>query len=264
MYAPRQQSLPEELGFRSGGGSVHESRTIMTSELSLLLDGLPADAVAGSYRRAIVDENHLGKSTQSSRLKTAKYLTSLYALDPTKSVFRLLRHFWLADQTGRPMLAYLAACARDVLLRECTDVILDVPVGQDFGATTISQILSERYPARFKPSTLHATAQRLASSWTQSGFLTGKVAKRRTRPAVTPQVTTYALVLGYLAGLKGRLLIESSWTQALDRSQAEVMDLTTEASKQGWLRLKAAGSVIEVTFPGLLKPAEERLAHEPH
>jgi hypothetical protein len=42
-----------------------------------------------------------------------------------------------------------------------------------------------------------------------------------------------------------------------------VVDLATEASKQGWLRLKAAGSVVEITFPGLLKPAEERLAHEP-
>ena len=50
----------------------------------------------------------------------------------------------------------------------------------------------------------------------------------------------------------------------LDRSPAEVMELATEASKQGWLRLKAAGSVIEITFPGLLKPAEERLAHEPN
>jgi hypothetical protein len=236
----------------------------MTGDLGLLLNGLPVDCAAVCYRQAIVDENLLGKATRSTRLRAAEYLTNLYALDPTKSVFRLLRHFWLADQTGRPMLAYLAACARDGLLRECTDIILDVPVGQDFGATAISQILSERYPARFKPSTLHATAQRLASSWTQSGFLTGKVAKRRTRPAVTPQVTTYALVLGYLTGLKGRLLVESSWTRALDRSPAEVMDLTTEASKQGWLRLKAAGSVIEVSFPGLLKPAEERLAHEPH
>jgi hypothetical protein len=42
------------------------------------------------------------------------------------------------------------------------------------------------------------------------------------------------------------------------------MTLAAEASKQGWLRLKAAGSVVEVTFPGLLTPAEERLTHEPH
>jgi hypothetical protein len=81
---------------------------------------------------------------------------------------------------------------------------------------------------------------------------------------VTPVVTSFALVLSYLTGLRGKLLLESLWTRLLDRTPAEVKELATEASKQGWLRLKAAGSVVEITFPGLLKPAEERLAHEPH
>jgi hypothetical protein len=206
----------------------------------------------------------LGKTTRSTRQKTAKYLTALYALDPSRAVFRLLRHFWGADQTGKPMLAYLAATARDPLLRECSEDVLGVPHGQDYDATAIALALSERYPARFRASTLHATAQRLASSWTQTGYLTGKVAKRRSRPSVTPQVVAYSLVLGYLTGLRGKMLLESPWARLLDRSPAEVMELATEASKQGWLRLKAAGSVIEVTFPGLLKPAEERLAHEPN
>ena len=36
-----------------------------------------------------------------------------------------------------------------------------------------------------------------------------------------------------------------------------------EASRQGWLRYKVAGSVVEIAFPGLLKPHEERAAYEP-
>jgi hypothetical protein len=236
---------------------------MMSAELGLLLGGLPPDATAARYRRAIVDENLLGKATRSTRMKTAEYLTNLYALDPACAVFRLLRHFWGVDQAGRPMLAYLAASTRDVLLRDCSDIILSVPQGQNHGATAIAQSLSDRYPARFRPSTLQATAQRLASSWTQAGYLTGKVAKRRSRPTVTPQVATYALVLGYLAGLRGGMLLESSWARLLDRSPAEVTELAMEASKRGWLRFKAAGPVVEVTFPGLLTSAEERLAHEP-
>ncbi len=65
----------------------------MTSDLSLILEGLPADSVADRYRQAIVDDNVLGKPTRSTRLKAAGYLTSLYALDPSNAVFRLLRHF---------------------------------------------------------------------------------------------------------------------------------------------------------------------------
>ena len=230
----------------------------MLGELSLLLDGVPPSAPASRYREAVVDENILGKATRSTRLRTTEHLTALYALDPTATLFRLLRHFWASDHPGKPMLAFLAASGRDSLLRDCTDFVVAVPRGQRVDAAGVAQSLNERYPSRFGPSTLHATAQRLASSWTQAGYLSGKVAKRRSQPVVTPQVTAYALVLGYLSGLRGKLLIESVWARLLDRSPSEVTDLATEASKRGWLRLKAAGSVVEVTFPGLLTPAEER------
>ncbi len=216
------------------------------------------------YRHAIVDENLLGKATRSTRLKAARYLTNLYALDPSKAVFRLLRHFWAADPAGRPMLAYLAASARDLLLRESSPIVLEVPRGQTLDAFTIAQALSESHPARFRATTLHSTAQNLASSWTQAGYLMGKVNKRRSQPTVTPRVAAYSLLLAYLCGLRGMLLLNSFWAGLLDRTPAELFDLAMEASKQGWLRLKAAGSVVEITFPGLLKPAEERLTHEPN
>ena len=74
-------------------------------------------------------------------------------------------------------------------------------------------------------------------------------------------VASYALVLGYLLGLRGKILLDSIWTQFLDRSTVEVTHLVLEASKQGWLRYKAVGSVVEITFPGLLTLAEERLSH---
>lgn len=235
----------------------------MLGELSLVLDGVSPDAPASRYREAIVEDNLLGKATRSTRLKTTKYLATLYALDPAIALFRLLRNFWGAEQAGKPMLAFLAATGRDGLLRDSTDFIAAVPRGQSVTSAEISIGLSERHPSRFRPTTLRSTAQNLASSWTQAGYLTGKVAKRRSQPVVTPQVTAYALVLGYLSGMRGKMLLDSVWTRLLDRTPAEVMELAAEASKQGWLRLKAAGAVVEVTFPGLLTPAEERLAHEP-
>jgi hypothetical protein len=235
----------------------------MYRELTLLLDGVPREAPASRYREAIVEENLLGKVTRSTRIRTAEHLTALYALDPSLALFRLLRHFWGSDQAGKPMLAFLAASGRDILLRDRTDYVLAVPRGQGVDAAGIAQSLSDRYPSRFKPTTLHSTARNLASSWAQAGYLTGKVAKRRGQPVVTPQVATYALALGYLTGLRGRLLLGSVWARLLDRTSSEVMELAAEASKQGWLRLKAAGAVVEITFPGLLTTAEERLAHEP-
>ena len=75
-------------------------------------------------------------------------------------------------------------------------------------------------------------------------------------------MTSFALVLGYLCGLRGKRLLESSGL-APGPPPAEVMELAREASKQGWLSYKAAGSVVEITFPGLLTPTEERPANEP-
>ena len=71
----------------------------------------------------------------------------------------------------------------------------------------------------------------------------------RTRPRVTPVVLTYAVTLGHLCGLRGKMLLHSTWTELLDRKPAELQDLAFEASSQGWLNYKAAGGVVEITLP---------------
>lgn len=256
--------LPVSLGFRTGNTSVHTSRTLMLEELSLLFDKVDQDAACAAYTAAITDDNILGKPTRTTRQMTAKRLAELYALDPANTLFRLLRHFWSADRTARPVLAFLTAAARDPLLRESTPFVQNVAHGEPVVPDQISKYLKEKYPARFKASTALATAQRLASSWAQGGYLQGKVKKKRSRPTVTPVAATFAVLLGYLCGLRGKRLLDSPWTRLLDRTPVEVSDLVTEASRQGWLTHKAAGAVVEITFPGLLKPQEEKAAHEPN
>ena len=127
MQNSKARQLPESLGFREGATSVHTSRTMMLDELSLLLAKVSANGKAASYVSAIVDDNALSKPTKTTRQRTAKRLEELYSLDPACTLFRLLRHFWPADQAGRPMLALLAAAARDPLLRETTAAAADGP-----------------------------------------------------------------------------------------------------------------------------------------
>lgn len=260
---PARATFPETLGFRVGAASAHTSRTMMLEELRLVLRVAAAEATSAEYRQAIIDENALGKPTQTTRQRSAKRLAELYALDPTCTLFRLLRHFWPADPTSQPMLAFLMASARDPLLRDATPFVLATKKDETVTAAEIGDYLRHQYPSRFRPTTLHSTAQNIASSWTQAGYLQGKVTKRRVRPHVTPIVVTYAILLGYLCGLRGKLLLDSQWTRFLDRSPAELTDLAHEASKQGWLRYKGVGAVVEITFPGLLSPTEEQAAYEP-
>lgn len=262
--AEKTLKLSGALGFREGTASVHTSRTMMLPELTLVLDNVPATAASDAYTTAIVVDNVLGKPTQTTRKRTAQRLTELYALDPTCPLFRLLRHFWATDAASRPVLAMLAAAARDPVLRDVTPFVVAVPVGELVTTERVAKAFGEQYPKRFGASTALATAQRLAASWGQAGYLTGKFKKTRSRPVVTPVVATFALLLGYLSGLRGKLLLDTVWTRLLDKTPAEAGDLAVEASRQGWMTYKAAGTVVEVTFPGLLKPQEEKATLDPN
>ncbi|HEV3258317.1 MAG TPA: BREX system P-loop protein BrxC, partial [Gemmataceae bacterium] len=117
----KRASFPDGLGFRDGTASVHTSRTMMLEELTLLLEQVSSDAPAAAYEAAIVEENVCGKPTQTTRQRTAKRLTELYALDPSTTVFRLLRYFWPAEPASRPMLAFLAGKGK----LPCTLIVLD-------------------------------------------------------------------------------------------------------------------------------------------
>ena len=77
-------ALPASLGFREGTTSVHTSRTMMLGELSLVLEHVGPKAKADEYLAAIVEQNVLGKPTQTTRKRTAKRLVELYALDQTR------------------------------------------------------------------------------------------------------------------------------------------------------------------------------------
>ena len=257
----KRTKLPESLGFREGTSSVHTSRTMMLGELSIVLEQVAPKARLEEYVTAIVEQNALGKPTQTTRKRSVQRLVELYSLDSSSPLFRLLRHFWATDAAACPMLAFLAATARDPLLRDSTPFVIAIPVGAAASPKDVAKHLEQKFPARFKPTTLMSTAQNLASSWTQAGYLSGKINKKRTRPVVTPVAATFALLLGYLCGQRGKMLLDTTWTRMLDRTPAEVTDLATEASRQGWMTYKSAGSVVEITFPGLLTTQEEKATH---
>lgn len=247
----------ERLGFSYERGGVHTARTMMLAELRTLLSFVDqADAARADYLDAIQTANCLGKRSGKTRTLTFRHLADLYALDPNLMVFRALRFFWHRDVDGQPLLAALCSYSRDPIFRATAPFILGFQEGATVAREGMEEFIEGQEPGRFSKATLKSTAQNINSSWTQSGHLAGRIRKVRARVVPTPATASFALLLGYVSGLRGESLLKSDFTRMLDCSFEKTIELAEDASRRGWISLKRVGQVVEVLFPNLITAQE--------
>lgn len=250
-------------GFSYERGGAHLARTIMFEELQEVLRQPTEFTVSkDDFRKAIVDENCLNKRSGRTRLLTYRHLVDLYSLDTGTTLFRNLLYVWQRDPSARVSLAFLCAYARDPLLRSATPFLFDHPIGSTVIRQNLEQFIDSLETDRFSAATLKSLAQNISSSWTQAGYLSGRVRKIRSQPPATPGATAYALLLGYLNGLRGMSLFQSEYINLLDCPLETALDAAAEASRRGWIVFKRIGNVVEVLFPNLLTDEEMELLRE--
>ena len=248
-------------GFRAGPIGTHTSRTIMLEEAAALFASCPRNASRAEYREAVMAHNCLGKRTLSTRRASDQRLGELYALDPTVTLFRVMRALWENEDRGRPLLALLLAIARDPLLRFSTEPVLRASPGEQLPRQRFTDAVSRATGARFKDEILDKIVRNVASSWTQSGHLQGRSHKVRCSVSPTPYVVAFALLEGFLLGARGQALFQTFITRLLDAPFSRLVDLAQDAKRLGLLDLKVSGDVIEITFPALLTEEERRLVY---
>ena len=78
---PAASPALETFGLKFSSGGAHISRTMMLAELGALMAVVPQGSRAADYRDAILQQNVLGKTTDSTRQKSLRHLRELYALD---------------------------------------------------------------------------------------------------------------------------------------------------------------------------------------
>jgi hypothetical protein len=256
-----QKVMLTSFGFKFGDIGTHTSRTIMLDEVSLLLQYCSAAANRSDYAQAVLEANCLGKPTLSTRKLSLQRLTELYAVDPTATVFRLLRDLWQIDEKGRPLLALFIALTRDPLLRATAPVVTSMTPGEEIARQKFADALRRATEGRLNESTLDKVVRNTASSWTQSGHLEGRSRKRRINVKPTPAATTLALILGYMMGLRGRSLLDTMFTRILDLDESQAMFNAMEAKRFGLLDIKTAGGMTVFSFKALLTEGELRRIH---
>lgn len=236
----------------------------MLDELSQLLDAVPSDAPREGYARAVVECNCLGKRTAATRKFSLQHLTELYALNTRVILFRVLRELWGSHQKSRPLLALLLALARDPLLRTTAVVIVRTPHGSELPRQAMKEALAHAVGDRLNDATLAKVVRNASSSWTQSGHFRGRARKIRQRVEPTPVATTFALLLGFSVGRRGRALFETPWVAVLDTSPNDLLAVAADAKRQGLLDLKQSGSLIDVSFRAFFTDRERELLHGAH
>lgn len=247
----KRSKRPEAAGFRFGEKGTHTSRTMMLAELSELLSIVPANSTREEYAVAIIEDNVLGKQTNSNRRLTNQRLGELYGLSVTIPLFRILRRLWDIDKQGRPLLALLCVLATDPLLRATANVVLPMPVGNELLRSKMIYAIHETTGNRLNDSTINKVARNASSSWTQSGHLAGRVRKIRQDVQPTPGSVAYAIWFGSLQDLAGDNLLRSPWAQVLSQSPDILIDLTLRAKQIGLLNANYGGGVIEIDISPL-------------
>ena len=218
----------------------------MLRELTDLLAVVPPDARRDAYLAAVVEENALGKNTFATRQSSCQRLSELYGLSPGLPLFRVFRRLWDTGPNNRPLLAVLAALARDPLLRATAAPVLALRPEEPLSRANVAKAVRKEVGARMNKRVIDATVRRAASSWTQSGHLVGRSQKVRKRVTPGPAAVALALWLGEREGRAGLSLFGSCWAAVLDLNGIAGLSAGFEAGRTGLIRIRAIGNIIEV------------------
>lgn len=239
----------EAFGLKFSSGGAHISRTMMLAELDAVLAAVPVGSSAINYREAILDRNVLGKNTDSTRQKSLRHLRELYALDEARPIFGLLRRLHVSDTGSLPLLALQVAWARDPLFRATTPPILDTTEGDGVATESLAQAFESAFPDQYSELNRNKIARNAASSWTQSGHLSGRTNKIRLHIKPGVVAVTMALFLGNIAGYHGAAVFSNPWCRLLDLTPDRARTMGQEAHRAGLLNLRTVGEVVELSFP---------------
>ena len=242
-FCPRGIQLDSKIGFRVGDRGTHSSRTIMLDELSQLAT---SSQLGGDLKKAILEQNVLGKSTSSGRTLTLQRLKELYSFDPLSPIFRVFAGLYHRDQTALPQLALLIAMARDPLLRASARPIVGLASGSELTREAVRNAIGAVVGSRMNEAVLDKVVRNAASSWTKTGHLVGRTIKRRARIRPNAAAFAFALWLAHKAGFTGADLFDNAWITALDIGPAAARNLAERAHAAGLIRFRAIGDGFEL------------------
>jgi len=231
------------------GTSAHLARTVMFSELEMLLQSTNSNSNTEQYKNAIIEDNCLRKYTVSARKEAYRKLKMLYALNTRNKLFSLFRKLYESEPEELPLLAYMCAYCRDYLLRSGNDFLQTIPTGMKVCSDIFVPYINKLYPNIYSQVTINSISRNLLSSFYKTGHISGtKINKIRSIAKPGAAAVTFAAILAYVSGERGFYLCDNEFTHALDCSKASALSLLSDADAKGLIRLRLLGEFMDIKF----------------
>lgn len=236
------------------------ARSALYTDLQHLLEAAQDARPAAGYRRLVINENCLAKSSEAARRKTWKELKARYILDSENALFASFADEWVrcgCDQE-RGLTAYCLLALNDKLVADLALNYLFPRLRRAPAPLQVDDVLSFLASAtgvhpeikQWSESTKKAVAQKYTASIRDFGLAKGIIQKVTVRPALYGAPTRLLVRALRLAGTKELEIVSSPLFRVLALENGEVIDALGEVSRQGALRFRMQGDVVELDLRG--------------
>jgi hypothetical protein len=228
--------------------TIHTGRTMMFAELSKVMD----HAIDDDKYLDSLNQNIPNKKTRSNQGYTSGKLKKMYSFDLNYLPFKLFKYFWqIIEKKDKPVLTLLFALGEDFLFGESIPIISSIKLGDKVRIEKLDENIEVLHPDCYTDNTRKSTAQNIASSWKQAGFITGKIKNIRTQPEIGYHAVAFAFLMAYCNGDRGDFILTSKWAKALCLGDSQLRELAVEAAKRDFLQYHYAGNVTAISFTNL-------------
>lgn len=232
------------------------ARSALFTELHQLLDKETKALLSAEYRRLVVDDNQLAKTSKAARQKLWKELKARYRLDAGDPLFAAFWAEWqrCTSEAERGLTAYVFFALNDRLVTDLGLELLYPLLRRAPAAVRVADVLafierahSAHPEARaWSEETRVAVAQKYTASIRDFGLARGTVRKITVRPALYGAPVRLLVRALRLAGVTPLNIVQSPAFKLICLDTTEVIDALSDLNRVGELRFRMQGDVVEL------------------
>lgn len=233
------------------------ARSALFTDLQLLLDDRPSALTSDAYRKLVIEENCLSRSSTAARNKIWTELRKRYPLDARSPLFAAFWQEWrrCMSEPERLLTMYVLFAVNDRLVTDLATIWLCSYLRRSPAELRLADLRSfiarlgeTDHPevGEWTESTRHKIAKHFLASARDAGLARGKVAKTSIRPALYGAPIRLIVRVLRLTRANDLDVVRAQLFRLLALEGADVIHALAELNQRGELRFRMQADVIEL------------------